>query len=58
MVGVWVVFGVVVSPVLRARIPVIIKLVSGGAATELPEAHINNFGPAENNCFIGNTCGG
>ncbi len=58
MVGVQVVFGVVVSPVFRARILVISKLVLGSTATEPPEAHINHFGPAGNNCFIGNTCGG
>jgi hypothetical protein len=57
MVGVRVVFGVVVSPVFRARIPVVMELVLGTAATEPPEAHIHLFGPARNNCFIGNTCG-
>jgi hypothetical protein len=57
MGGVRVVFGVVVSPVFRARVPVITKLVLGSAAMEPPEAHIPHFGPAGNNCFIGNTCG-
>ncbi len=58
MVGVRVVFGVVVSPVFKARIPVVTELVLGGTATEPPEAHIHHFGPAGNNYFIGNTCGG
>ncbi len=34
MVGVWVVFGMVVSPVFRAGVPVVTELVLGGAATE------------------------
>ncbi len=50
------VFGVVVSPVFRASVPVITKLVLGSVATEPPVAHIHHFGPAGNNCFIGNTC--
>ncbi len=58
MVGVRVVFGVVVSPVFRDSIPVVTELVLGGATMEPPEAHIHHFGPAGNNCFVGNTCGG
>jgi hypothetical protein len=58
MVGVRVVFGVVVSPVFRASIPVVMDLVLGGMATEPPEAHIHHFGPERNNYLIGNTCGG
>jgi hypothetical protein len=58
MVGVWVVFGVVVSPVFRACIPVVTELVLRSVAMEPPEAHIHHFGLAGNNCFIGNTCGG
>jgi hypothetical protein len=58
MVGVQVVFGVVVSPVLRARVPVITKLVLGSAAMEPSEVHIHHFGLVGNNCLIGNTCGG
>jgi hypothetical protein len=46
MVGVWVVFGVVVSPVFRASIPVVTELVLGGTAMEPPEVHIHYFGPA------------
>jgi hypothetical protein len=46
MVGVWVVFGVIVSPVFRTSILVITKLVLGSAATKPPEAHIHHFGPA------------
>jgi hypothetical protein len=52
-----VVFGVVVSPVFRAGVSVVSELVLGGMATEPPEAHIHHFGPAGNNCFIGNICG-
>jgi hypothetical protein len=55
IVGVRVVFGVVVSPGFRASVPVVTVLVLGGAATEPLEAHIHNFGPAWNNCVIGNT---
>jgi hypothetical protein len=58
MVGVRVVFGVVVSPVFRAGVPVVTELVLGGAAREPPEAHIHHFGPAGNNHFVGNSCGG
>jgi hypothetical protein len=58
MVGVQVVFGVVVSPVFRARVPVVTELVLGSMATEPPEVHIHHFGPVGNNCFIGNTCSG
>ena len=58
MVGVRVVFGVVVSLLFRACIPVITKLVLGSMAIKPPEEHIHHFGPARNNCFIGNTCGG
>jgi hypothetical protein len=58
MVGVWVVFGVVVSPVLRAGIPVVTELVLEGAATEPPEAHIHHLGLVGHNCFVGNSHGG
>jgi hypothetical protein len=58
MVGIWVVFGVVVSPVFRTGIPVVTELVLGGAATEPPEAHIHYFGLAGHNCFVGNSRGG
>jgi hypothetical protein len=58
MVGVWVVFGVVVSPGFRAGIPVEMELVLGGMAQEPPEAHTQHFGPAGHNRFVGNTCGG
>jgi hypothetical protein len=46
MVDIQVVFGVVVSPVFRASIPVVMELVLGGRATEPPEAHIHHFGMA------------
>jgi hypothetical protein len=58
MVGIRVVFGVVVSSVFRAHIPVITKLVLGGVAAEPPEAHIHHFGSAGIDCCIGNTCSG
>ncbi len=58
MVGVWVVFSVVVSPVCRARVPVVTELDLGGAATEPPEVHIHHFGPVGHNCFVGNSRGG
>ncbi len=58
MVGVRVVFGMVVSPVHRASVPVVTELVLGGMATKPPETHIHHFCPAGHNRFIGNTCGG
>ncbi len=58
MVGVWVVFGVVVSPIFRAGVPVVIELVLGGTATEPPEVHIHHFSLAGHNRFVGITCGG
>jgi hypothetical protein len=54
MVGIWVMFGVVVCPLLGAYIPVITKLVLRCMATELPEIHIHHFAPARNDSFIGN----
>ncbi len=57
MVGVRVVFGVLVSPVFGARIPVILKLVLGSTTPEPPEAHIHHLGLAGDNCVVGNTCG-
>jgi hypothetical protein len=51
MVGVWVVFGVVVSPVFRAGVPVVMELVLGDTATEPPEAHIHHFGSEGHNPF-------
>ncbi len=58
MIGVQVVFGVVVSPVFGAGVPVVTELVLGGVATELPEVQIHHFGPAGHNHFVDNTCGG
>jgi hypothetical protein len=58
MVGIRVVFGVVVSQVFRALVPVITKSVLGHTATKPLEAHIHHFGPAVNNFFVGNTCDG
>ncbi len=58
MVGVWVMFGVVIGPVFGSSIPVISKLVLRCTASKPPEAHIHHFGPAGDNCFVGNTDGG
>jgi hypothetical protein len=56
VVGVWVVFGVVVGPVLGACIPVILKLILGCAAMEPPKLHIHHLGPAGHNSLVGNSC--
>jgi hypothetical protein len=55
MVGVWVVFGVIISPVFGTSIPVVTKLVLRCAALKPPEAHIHHLGPVGHNCFVGNT---
>jgi hypothetical protein len=57
MVGVWVVFGVIISPVFGASVPVISKLILRCAASKPPEAHIHHLGPAWYNRFVGNTHG-
>ncbi len=53
-VGIGVVFGVVVGPVLGARIPVIANLILGCTAMEPPKLHIHHLGPAGDNNFVGN----
>jgi hypothetical protein len=53
MVGVRVVLGVVVSPVLGACIPVISKLILGCAAMEPPKLHIHHLGPGGHNSLVG-----
>ncbi len=58
MVGVPVGFGVVVIPVFRAGVPIVMELVLGGTETEPPELYIHHLGPAGQNHFVGNTCGG
>ncbi len=55
VVGVRVVFGVVVGPVLGAYTPVISKLILGWVATEPPELHIHHLGPAGHNSLVGNS---
>jgi hypothetical protein len=55
VVGVRVVFGVVVGPVLGACIPVILKLILGCAAMEPPKLHIHHLGPAGYNSLVGNS---
>jgi hypothetical protein len=56
VVGVWVVFCVVVSPVLGASIPVVSKLVLRGPAVEPPKTHINHLAPMWNNSVVNNPC--
>ncbi len=55
-VGVWVVFCVVVSPVLGASIPVVSKLVLRGPAAEPPKMHIHHLAPMQNNNVVNNPC--
>ncbi len=57
LVSVRVVFGVVVGPVLGARIPVITKLILGCVAMEPPNLHIHHLGLAGDNSFVGNSLG-
>jgi hypothetical protein len=56
VVGVRVMFGVVVGPILGTCIPVITKLILGCAATESPKLHIHHLGLAGDNCLVGNSC--
>ncbi len=56
VVGVWVVFCVVVSPVLGASIPVVLKLVLRGPAVEPPKTHIHHLAPTWNNSVVNNPC--
>ncbi len=56
VVGVWVVFCVVVSPVLGASIPVASKLVLRGPAVEPPKRHIHHLAPTRNNSIVNNPC--
>ncbi len=58
VVGVRVVLGMVVGPVFEAGIPVVAELVLRATALEPPEVHIHHLDPAEDNCFVGNTCSG
>jgi hypothetical protein len=56
VVGVRVVFGVAVGPVLvGACIPVILKLILGCAAMESPKLHIHHLGPVGHNSLVGNS---
>ncbi len=59
MVGVWVVFCVVVRPVLGSCIPVVLKLVLRCPAMEPPEVHIHHLAPARDNSIVNNpsSCG-
>jgi hypothetical protein len=56
VVGVRVVFGVVVGPVLGTCIPVITKLVLGCTAMEPLKLHIHHLGPAGDNSLVGKSC--
>jgi hypothetical protein len=55
MVGVRVVFGEVVGPVLGACIAVTSKLILGCTATEPSKLHIHNLGPVGHNSLVGNS---
>ncbi len=56
-IGVWVVFCVVVGPVLGSSIPVVAKLVLRCMATEPPEAHIHHLAPAWDNSIVNDSQG-
>jgi hypothetical protein len=56
VVGVQVVFGVVISPVLGTCIPVIMKLILGCPTMEPPKLHIHHLGPEGDNSLDGNSC--
>ncbi len=56
VVGIRVVFGVVVGPVLGACIPVILKLILGCTAMEPPKLPIHHLGPTGHNSLVGNSC--
>jgi hypothetical protein len=55
VVGVRVVFGVVVGPVLGTCIPIITKLILGCVAMEPPKLHIHHLGPAGDNTLVSNS---
>ena len=55
VVGIRVVFGVVVGPVLGACIPVILKLILGSTAMEPSKLHVHHLGPAWHNSLVGNS---
>jgi hypothetical protein len=55
VVGVRMVFGVIVGPVLGTCIPVISKLILGCAAIEPPILNIHHLGPAGHNSLVGNS---
>jgi hypothetical protein len=59
MVGAWVVFCVVVRPVLESCVPVVSKLVLRYPTTEPPEVHIHHLAPARDNSIVKNpaSCG-
>jgi hypothetical protein len=54
MVGAWVVFCVVVCPVLGSCIPVVLKLVLRCLAIEPPEVHTHHLAPARDNSIVNN----
>ena len=49
-------FGIVISPVFRACIPIVSKLVLRFAAAEPPKSHVHHFAPSRNNSVISNSC--
>ncbi len=58
VVGVRVVLGMVVSPVLGSGVLVVAELVLRATALEPPEAHIHHLDPVGDNCLVGNPCTG
>jgi hypothetical protein len=56
VVGDRVVFGMVVGPVLGARLQVITKLILGCATIEPPKLHIHHLVPMVDNSFVGDSC--
>ena len=54
MVGFWMVFGVVVSPVFGACIPVVAKLILRCMASQPPELHIYHLASFRDNGIVNN----
>ncbi len=59
VVGIWMVFSVVICPVLGSSIPVILKLVLRFVAIKPTKVHIHHLALTWNNCIVGNpsSCG-
>jgi hypothetical protein len=52
MVGGWIVFSVVVGPILGASIPIVPKLVLRGPAAQPPIAHIHHLAPMRDSSVV------